>query len=565
MSEQNIDAHQLKDCLLSAGAALLSKKEMINDLNVFPVPDGDTGTNMSMTFMSALDEVNALEKVTMDELAKAVASGSLKGARGNSGVILSQILRGFTKAMQGREYLDIEALSDSFEKAVHSAYRAVMKPKEGTILTVARAGSEHAINNADNTDDIMEYIEGCLGAMKEALDDTPNLLPVLKEAGVVDSGGMGLYTIVEGAVASLQGRPYKFEDKYLKRDNKSPFVVPPNVKKDLSTGDIKFGYCTEFIVKLNQEFTDKDKELFIKYLDNIGDSIVCVADDEIVKIHVHTDNPGKALQKGLSYGQLSRIKIDNMREEHNERLIHFSNGETSWEEIDESKKAKDSVAKSKQAGFISVSSGKGFEEIFDEMDVDVVINGGQTMNPSTDDITSAIDSIDSKDIYILPNNSNIILAANQAADLRSERNVIVIPTTSVPQGIAALTGFVEGEDSEDNKENMISAMEETKTAEVTYAVRDTSFEGQDIKKGDIMGIFDKKIKAVGKDVFETSYKLISSMLSDEYSLITLYYGEKIEEEEAENLCEELASEFSDYDFCVEYGGQPIYYYLISME
>lgn len=564
MSVKKIDAALVRKCFLAGAAALQAKKEYINELNVFPVPDGDTGTNMTMTIMSAADEVAALEEPSMETICKAISSGSLRGARGNSGVILSQLFRGFTRVLREVEEADVYVLGKAFEKAVDSAYKAVMKPKEGTILTVAKAGAEKAVQLAPKSEDPAEFLEKVIHEMNETLDRTPEMLPVLKEAGVVDSGGKGLVTIMEGILDALLGKEIAYEP--VKKAAGSPVTTGAGAT-GIETENIKFGYCTEFIVMLNgAEFTSEDEIEFKQYLENIGDSIVCVADEDLVKVHVHTNDPGLAIQKGLSYGELTRMKIDNMREEHNERVI-MSNEKAVAKTAEEELKKMESVQKKprKPEGFICVSAGTGLSEIFTELGVDVIIEGGQTMNPSTEDILEAIEQINADTIYILPNNSNIILAANQAKSLTEDKNIVVIPTKNIPQGITAMIQYIDGNSPEENERAMTEALDEVRSGQVTYAVRDTTIDGKEIAEGDFMGLSDKTIEAVGKDIVETTVELIHKLQTPDSALITIYYGEEGSEEQAREIAEKICAEEEDLEVEIENGGQPVYYYFISVE
>ena len=501
---KTLDAAFVQKCFLAGASNIQAKKEYINDLNVFPVPDGDTGTNMTMTIMSAAQEVAALENPTMKELAKAISGGSLRGARGNSGVILSQLFRGFTKEIAEVDEVTVPVLAKAFDKAVESAYRAVMKPKEGTILTVARGGSEIAEKLAKDTDDLVEFTEKVLSHMEEVLAKTPEMLPVLKEAGVVDSGGEGLLTILKGAQDALLGK----EIDYSAVQAKSGSVRVSGGQAE-SNVDIKFGYCTEFIIMLEKKFGEKEEKEFKGYLESIGDSIVCVADDDIVKIHVHTNDPGLAIQKALTFGSLTRMKIDNMREEHNEKVIRDA------EKLAKEQKMEAKEEPRKEDGFISVSAGEGLSEIFKGLGVDYVIEGGQTMNPSTEDILEAISKVNADNIFIFPNNGNIILAAEQAKTLTKDKNIVVIPSKNIPQGISAIINFVAGASPEENAEAMTSGMEFVKSGQVTYAVRDTVIDGKEIKQDDIMGLSDKTIEAVGADVKETTVELIKKLMDED--------------------------------------------------
>lgn len=581
MTVKTMDALLVKKCFLAGAAAIQAKREYINELNVFPVPDGDTGTNMSMTIMSAADEVESLENPNMEDICRAISRGSLRGARGNSGVILSQLLRGFTKVVKKADTIDVQMLNQAFAKAVDSAYKAVMKPKEGTILTVARAGAEKAEKLAKESgdSDIVRFAEQVIGEMRTVLDRTPEMLPVLKEAGVVDSGGEGLVTILEGMKDALLGKQIDYKSSAAPGMNN-------RAAETIRTEEIRFGYCTEFIIKLGKKFTSEDESDIKKYLEGIGDSIVCVADEDIVKIHVHTNDPGLAIQKGLSYGELSRMKIDNMREEHNERVIQFSQqaqgaAQTDPPQQEDAPDAGDAAHGAdssggpgedgrsgqprKEVGFISVSSGDGLSKIFTELGVDVVIEGGQTMNPSTDDILGAVAKVNADTIYVLPNNSNIILAANQAKELTEDKNIIVIPTKSIPHGIAAMINYIDGNSTEENEEVMNEAVGQVKCGQVTYAVRDTSIDGKEIKQGDIMGLSDKTIEAVGSDIKETTVQLVEQLMDETTELITLYYGKETTEEEAMETAEAISGRNHEIEVEVEYGGQPIYYYFLSLE
>ena len=554
---KTMDASFVRKCFLAGANAIDAKKEVINDLNVFPVPDGDTGTNMTMTIMSAAKEVAALENPDMKSLGKAISGGSLRGARGNSGVILSQLLRGFTKEVSKVDEVDVDVLTKAFERAVESAYKAVMKPKEGTILTVARGGADKALELNGRTDNIAEFMNSVIMHMRDVLDQTPELLPVLKEAGVVDSGGEGLVTVLEGAYTALIGKEVKIDV-----EPAAAAVKKPSMGADtgvVAEADIKFGYCTEFIIMLEKPFGRKEEMEFKAFLESIGDSIVCVADEEIVKIHVHTNDPGLAIQKALTYGSLTRMKIDNMREEHHERVIKNAS------EMAKQQKQEEKKVEFKENGFISVSVGDGLTDLFHELGVDEVIEGGQTMNPSTEDILGAIEKIPAKNIYILPNNGNIILAAEQAKDLTKDKAVHVIPTKNIPQGIAAMINFVEGFTPEQNEEAMTEALSEVKSGQVTYAVRDTVIDGKEIKAGNIMGLSDKTIEVVGTDVVDTTIDLLKKMMDEESELITIYYGEEGTKEDAEKIAKAIEEIDDEMEVEIQYGGQPIYYYFVSIE
>ena len=558
---RTLSTADIRKCFLAGANALDARKEIINDLNVFPVPDGDTGTNMTMTIMSAAREVAALEEdADMQQLCKAISSGSLRGARGNSGVILSQLLRGFTKEIKKAEEVDVQVLTKAFEHAVASAYKAVMKPKEGTILTVARAGSEKALQICDGTENIIELVNSVVLYMRDVLDMTPDMLPVLKEAGVVDSGGEGLLTILEGAYDCLLGKNVNYD---IKTDEGMVPSVSAGAKTEaIADVDIKYGYCTEFIIMLEKKFSRQDELEFKAYLESIGDSIVCVADEDIVKIHVHTNDPGLAIQKALTYGSLTRMKIDNMREEHNERVIRDAD-----RKAQEQKEAEKQVEEMphKEHGFISVSVGDGLNDIFRELGVDYVIEGGQTMNPSTEDILDAISKVNADNIFLLPNNSNIILACEQAKDLTKDKNIYVIPTKNIPQGITAMINFVEGITASENAETMKASLSEVKAGQVTYAVRDTSVDGKTIKAGDIMGLSDKTIETVGSDIVDTTVALLSKMLDEDSELVTIYIGQDGSMEDAREIEKEVEKIDSELEVENQYGGQPIYYYFLSVE
>ena len=552
MATKTINAQMLSEMFLAGAANIEAKKEFINELNVFPVPDGDTGTNMSLTIMAAAKEVAALEKPTMEALAKAISSGSLRGARGNSGVILSQLFRGFTKAIKETKEIDVLTLAHALDKAKDTAYKAVMKPKEGTILTVAKGIADKALELVETTDDLDEFIPQVIEHAEYVLSKTPDMLPVLKEAGVVDSGGQGLLEVIKGAYDAFLGK----EVDYTKI---APSTSVNMTKISAETNaEIKFGYCTEFIIMTEKEFTDKDELEFKAYLESIGDSIVCVADDEIVKIHVHTNDPGLAIQKALTYGQLSRMKIDNMREEHEEKLIRDA------EKIAKQEKAKEK-AEQKEYGFIAVSIGDGLNEVFRELGVDYIIEGGQTMNPSTDDMLTAIDEVNAKHVYIFPNNKNITLAANQAKSLVKDKEVIVIPTKTVPQGITAIINFVPDLSAEENEEIMLEAIKAVKTGQVTFAVRDTSIDGKEIHVNDIMGIGDAGIIAVGKEIPATTLEMLDALVDEDSELISVYYGSDVSDEDAEALIAEIEEKYPDIDIDAHSGGQPIYYYVIAVE
>ena len=553
MAVKTINTELLQKMFLAGAANLEAKKEFINELNVFPVPDGDTGTNMTLTILSAAKEVKALENPDMVAIAKAISSGSLRGARGNSGVILSQLLRGFTKEIREHKEIDTITLAKACERATATAYKAVMKPKEGTILTVAKGASQKAAELAETTEDLDTFISEVINYAQEVLEKTPEMLPVLKEAGVVDSGGQGLLEVMRGAYDAFQGKEIDYSAIEASAGTK---MVKPSEQAET---EIKFGYCTEFIIMLEKEFTAKDETEFKAYLESIGDSIVCVADDDIVKIHVHTNDPGLAIQKALTYGQLSRMKIDNMREEHQERLI--KDAEKLAAQQAEAKKAEPR----KEVGFIAVSIGEGMNEIFRELGADYIIEGGQTMNPSTEDMLNAIDQVNAEHIFILPNNKNIILAANQAQALTEDKDIIVVPSKTVPQGITAIINYMPDADAQTNLEAMIEEIGNVKTGQVTYAVRDTHIDDKEIHEGDIMGIGDSGILAVGQSVEETTKEMLAQLVDEDTELISLYYGQDVQEESAENFAQEIEDLYPDVDVDVHSGGQPIYYYVLSVE
>ena len=550
MNLEQIDAQSLKSAFITGAKSLEAKKEWINELNVFPVPDGDTGTNMTMTIMSAAKSLAAEESDDIATLCKAIAQGSLRGARGNSGVILSQLFRGAAKILKEAAVIDVFEIALAFDKASETAYKAVMKPKEGTILTVARAMGEKALEIHDEYDDIISFLEAVLAYGDETLQKTPEMLPVLKKAGVVDSGGQGLMVILHGILEGLKGNVIELGDVVLSTKSSSANGA---AREDIDTADIKFGYCTEFIVNLNKEFTDKDEEEFKEFLTSIGDSLVCVADDEVVKIHVHTNDPGLAIQRGLSFGELTNLKIDNMREEHRERVIK------GVDQILESQNQK------KKMGVISVSAGSGLTSIFKDIGVDVVVEGGQTMNPSTEDILNAVEHLNAETIYILPNNKNIILAAEQASKIIENKKVVVIPTKTIPQGITAMISLSEERSAEENVENAIEEIANVKTAQITYAVRNTTIDDVEIHENDVMALGDNGIIGVDKSIDSAVEKALNSMIDDTSELVCLYYGDEVNEDDATRLCDELSAKYKNVEFELHNGGQPVYYYFISVE
>lgn len=566
MGISTIDAGKLKNAFLAGAKGLEAKKDWINELNVFPVPDGDTGTNMTLTIMAAAREVAELENPTMDQLAKAISSGSLRGARGNSGVILSQLLRGFTKEIKSVTEIDTTTLANAMVRGTETAYKAVMKPKEGTILTVAKGMSDKALEMASQTDDIEEFAREVIAYGDYVLEQTPEMLPVLKQAGVVDSGGQGLMQVVKGAFDGLTGR---MTDVSL---GGAPAQKGPEAPKsrtaaltDIDTADIKFGYCTEFIINLDKDYSDQDEIQLKSYLESIGDSLVVVSDDEIVKVHVHTDHPGLAFEKALTYGSLSRMKVDNMREEHQERIIKDSERLAREQAARKDEDAGQPSKERRTYGFIAVSSGDGLSEIFKGIGADYLIEGGQTMNPSTEDMLNAINKVNADNIFILPNNKNIIMAAQQARNLTEDKNIIVIPSKTVPQGITALVNFMPDLSAEENLAAMTEEMDNVKTAQITYAVRTTNIDGMEIEEGDIMAIGDHGMLAAGKSVDRVALDALKCMLDDDCELVTVYYGSDVGENAAKALVSQAEQMYPDKEIELQYGGQPIYYYMISAE
>ena len=555
MEITSINSKLLAKMFLAGAKNLDSKKDWINELNVFPVPDGDTGTNMSMTIMSAAKEVSSLTEPTMAALSKAISSGSLRGARGNSGVILSQLFRGFCKVIKEYDELDVTIVCEAFQKAVETAYKAVMKPKEGTILTVAKGAADKALELAEQTDDLVFFADEVIKHAEYVLNQTPEMLPVLKQAGVVDSGGQGLVQVLKGANDALLGKEIDYSIEGVSSGASHEKITAE------TEAEIKFGYCTEFIIVLNNPLSDKEELKYKAFLESIGDSIVVVADDEIVKTHVHTNDPGLALQEALKHGSLSRIKIDNMREEHQEKLIKESE-KLAKEQAAEEQKAKEPE---KEMGFISVSIGEGMNEVFKGLGVDYIIEGGQTMNPSTEDMLNAIEKVNAKSVFILPNNKNIIMAANQAVSLVEDKQIIVIPTKTIPQGITALVNYIPDHSVEENKEQMMAEIENVKTGQVTYAVRDTEIDGKTIKQDDYMGIGDKSILAVGKDLKQTTLEMVDAMVDEDSAIVSIYFGSASSEEKAEEIASAIEEKYPDVEVEVNDGGQPIYYYVISVE
>lgn len=565
MEITSINSKLLARMFLAGAKNLDSKKDWINELNVFPVPDGDTGTNMTMTIMSAAKEVSSLTNPTMAELAKAISSGSLRGARGNSGVILSQLFRGFCKVIKEYDEIDVTILCEACQKAVETAYKAVMKPKEGTILTVAKGAAEKALELSDETEDVVTFVEEVIKQAEYVLDQTPEMLPVLKQAGVVDSGGQGLVQVLKGAYDALIGKEIDYTIEG------APTGAAPAKISAETEAEIKFGYCTEFIIVLNAPMSDNEEHAYKAFLESIGDSIVVVADDEIVKTHVHTNDPGLALQRALTFGSLSKIKIDNMREEHQEKLIKDSQKlaaqQKAEEEAYEAAQAdeKTNNMPAKEMGFVSVSIGEGMNEVFRGLGVDYLIEGGQTMNPSTEDMLNAIEHVNAKTVFILPNNKNIIMAANQAVDLVEDKQIIVIPTKTIPQGITALVNYIPDHSTEENKEQMMAEIENVKTGQVTYAVRDTEIDGKTIKQNDFMGIGDKSILSVGTDLRATTLEMVDAMVDEDSAIVSIYFGSDSDEDSANELAAAIEEKYPDVEVEVNDGGQPIYYYVISVE
>lgn len=571
MEVTTINAELFARMFLAGANNLEAKKEWINELNVFPVPDGDTGTNMSMTIMSAAKEVAAIENPTMASLAKAISSGSLRGARGNSGVILSQLFRGFTKVIAEYDELTVQILSDAFQKGTETAYKAVMKPKEGTILTVAKGMSDKAAELGEETDDLAYFCEEIIKEGDHVLSKTPDMLPVLKQAGVVDSGGQGLMQVLKGAFDALMGKEVDYKVETVSTGSSSQGTASNPYIDVQAEQEITFTYCTQFLIMLEHPFTENQETEFKSYLESIGDSIVVVADDEIVKVHVHTNDPGMAMQRGLTYGSLTTIIIENMRLERDEKISamkekEMQNTANAENEIRAAEENEQEVpAEEKEMGFISVSIGEGINEIFRGLGVDYIIEGGQTMNPSTEDMLNAIEKVNAKNIFILPNNKNIIMAANQAASLTEDKNIIVIPTKTIPQGITALVNYIPDSTPEDNAERMGEEIQLVKTGQVTYAVRDTVIDDKEIKQDDYMGIGDKGILSVGTDMEKTVLEMIGEMIDEDSAILSIYYGEEMNEDSANKIAEKVEEEYPDVEVEVHYGGQPIYYYVISVE
>lgn len=568
MEITTINAEALAKAFLAGAKNLEAKKEWINELNVFPVPDGDTGTNMSMTIMSAAKEVAAMENPDMESLAKAISSGSLRGARGNSGVILSQLFRGFTKVIAEYDELDVQVLTDALQKATETAYKAVMKPKEGTILTVAKGMSDYALELCDETSDLITFMEGVIKEGDHVLSKTPDMLPVLKQAGVVDSGGQGLMQVLKGALASLQGKEIEYDIEIAPKATSTAEAGTSYNIEAQAAQEIKFAYCTQFLIMLEKPITTRQENEFKEYLEGIGDSIVVVADDEIVKVHVHTNDPGLAMQRGLTYGSLTTIIIENMKLERDEKISALKEKEMQSganAQPETPIQPEEPVMPPKDMGFISVSIGEGINEIFMGLGVDYIIEGGQTMNPSTEDMLNAIEKVNAKTVFILPNNKNIVLAANQAASLVEDKKIIVIPTKTIPQGITALINFIPDSTPEENEERMNAEIGMVKTGQVTYAVRDTVIDDKEIKQDDYMGIGDKGILSVGQDLDATVLDMVGQLIDEDSSIVSIYYGDDMTETAAEAIGAKIEADYPDVEIEVHYGGQPIYYYVISVE
>lgn len=565
MGITTINAKTLAKAFLAGAKNLEAKKEWINELNVFPVPDGDTGTNMSMTILAAAKEVSSLADLNMASLAKAISSGSLRGARGNSGVILSQLFRGFTKVIAEYDEVDVQILCDAFQKSVETAYKAVMKPKEGTILTVARGMAERAADLCEDTEDLIFFCEEIIKEGDHVLSKTPDMLPVLKQAGVVDSGGQGLMQVMKGALDSLKGKEINYSMDEVSMTASSENTVSYNIDAQAEQ-EIHFAYCTQFLIMLEKPVTTRQENEFKEYLETIGDSIVVVSDDEIVKVHVHTNDPGLAMQKGLTYGSLTTIIIENMKLERDEKISALKEKEMQSGVIaEDTAPAAETKEPPKDMGFISVSIGAGINEIFKGLGVDYIIEGGQTMNPSTEDMLNAIEKVNAKNIFILPNNKNIILAANQAASLTEDKNIIVIPTKTIPQGITALINYIPDNTPEDNADRMNAEIGMVKTGQVTYAVRDTIIEDKEIKQNDYMGIGDKGILSVGQDLESSVFEMVGQMIDEDSAIVSIYYGEDVKAEQAEAVGAKIEADHPDVEVEIHFGGQPIYYYVISVE
>ena len=556
---KTIDAQIVAKMFLGGAKNLESKKEWINELNVFPVPDGDTGTNMTLTITAAAGEVGSLKELNMETLAKCISSGSLRGARGNSGVILSQLLRGLTKGIKDYEELDVIDLANAMQKAVETAYKAVMKPKEGTILTVAKGAALKAAELAETVEDVEEFCRLVIEEAEAVLSRTPDMLPVLKEAGVVDSGGQGLVEVMKGAYEALIGKEIDYSFEAPKKEASVRI-------SDQTKADIRFGYCTEFLIMREKAYDENTELEFKAFLESIGDSIVVVSDDDIVKVHVHTNDPGLAIQRALTYGSLSHMKIDNMRLEHEEKLIKDASRIAEEQKAKEETRQEEEKNKTRRAmGFISVSIGEGIDEIFRGLGVDYLIEGGQTMNPSTEDMLKAIDQVNADTVFILPNNKNIVLAANQASYLAEGKKIIVIPTKTIPQGITAMVNYIPEENAEENRTRMMEEIRNVKTGQITYAVRDTKIDEKEIHQGDYMGIGDSGILSVGKEIGETAMAMMTELVEDDSEIIGIYYGEEVSKDDAQALGNKLARQCPDAEVEVHYGGQPIYYYVISVE
>lgn len=539
---QCIGGNKFRDMFVSGANNLQNNKDLVDKLNVFPVPDGDTGTNMSLTISYAIKELSKVNNDNITDIGKALSKGSLMGARGNSGVILSQIIRGIAKSIEGKDSLNVNDLALALKNGSDTAYKAVIKPIEGTILTVIRETGEYAVKTANENMDMIDFLELVVKQANESLEKTPELLKALKEAGVVDSGGKGLVLILEGMLSSLKGNNIDSIAGGVSSN------VEVKVEQNISTEDIKFQYCTEFILESDKVDDLVIREKFMKF----GDSLAVVGDEGVIKVHVHTNDPGLALQEALSYGQLLTIKIENMKLQH-ENVV-----------LSEAEQTKKVQVEEKEYGFIATSMGEGLAQIFKDFGVDHIIEGGQTMNPSTEDFMKAIESLHARNIIILPNNSNIIMAANQAKEL-SDKNIIVIPTKNVAQAFATLVTFDGDATAEENESNMVEALSTVKSGQVTYAVRDTVINDIEVKEGNIIGLAEGKLLAAGEGVNEITTNLIEKLVDEDSAIITLFYGEDTSKEDAEALASDLEEKFEDIDVELHYGGQPLYYYLISVE
>lgn len=554
---QSIEGKIFREMFISGANNLQNNKALIDKLNVFPVPDGDTGTNMSLTIASALKELNKVKDDNIEEIGKALAKGSLMGARGNSGVILSQIIRGISKSIEGKTTLGKEDIALALKSGSDTAYKAVIKPIEGTVLTVIRETSDYAVKNIKNHGNMIDFFEAIVESANISLEGTPELLKNLKEAGVVDSGGKGLVCLLEGMLAVLKGG-------YIGLNSEEESTSEISTSESIKDVDIKYAYCTEFILETDKITSDEMRDKLI----DCGDSMVCVGFDGVIKIHIHTNEPGNVLTEALKYGQLVTIKIENMKIQHANQIISDEEHDrvTSSVDIEQVSKSEGFVLnkEKKKYGFITTAMGSGLSEMFEKLGVDVVIEGGQTMNPSTEDFMNAIEMINSDYIFIFPNNGNVIMAANQAKEI-SDKNIYVVPTKNIPQGIGCLVGFDPDSDPDTNMESFMDSLDSIKSGEITYAVRDTIMDGIEVKEGDIIGITAKKLISSGRKLDAVTRDVISKMIDEDSDILTLYYGENVEEDEARLFAEEIQDEYEDIEVELYYGGQPLYYYLISVE